>query len=123
VSALTERMLVWRSIIRTAPGPNATINTLGLKTSLGLSRAQGAAAVHAVFGPPRDNSFSRSKDGTYLMRLPSVMRGACAPIAATSSGLTRMGSAKLGLIVSRSGLILGRFANLIEQRSQDYGHD
>jgi hypothetical protein len=44
------------------------------------------------FGPPRNSSFSRSKDGTILMRLPSARGGACAPAAATSLKLTRVGS-------------------------------
>jgi len=42
-------------------------------------------------GLPHDKSFSRSKDRTCLMRLPSDMGGACALTAATSLGLTPMG--------------------------------
>ena len=41
------------------------------------------------FGPPRNNSFSRSKDGTILTRLPA-RGGACAPPAATLLRLTPM---------------------------------
>jgi hypothetical protein len=42
-------------------------------------------------GPPHGKSFCRAKDGTCLMRLPSELGGACAPTAATSLKLTRMG--------------------------------
>jgi hypothetical protein len=44
------------------------------------------------FGPIRNTSFSRSKDGTFLMRLPSELGGTCALLAATSLRLTRMGA-------------------------------
>jgi hypothetical protein len=46
------------------------------------------------FAPPRNNSFSSSKDGTFLMRLPSERSGACAPPAATPLRLTRMGGCR-----------------------------
>ena len=48
------------------------------------------------FGPHRNNSFSRSKDGTFLMRLPSEPGCACAPLAATPLRSTRMGAALPG---------------------------
>jgi hypothetical protein len=47
------------------------------------------------FGPPRNNSFSRPKDGTILMRLPSARGGACTPPAATPLRLTPMGSCRI----------------------------
>jgi hypothetical protein len=46
------------------------------------------------FAPPRNNSFSSSKDATFLMRLPSERSGACAPPAATPLRLTRMGGCR-----------------------------
>jgi hypothetical protein len=44
------------------------------------------------FGPPRNNSFSRSKDRPFLMRLPSEPVCACAPPAATPLRLTGIGN-------------------------------
>jgi hypothetical protein len=48
------------------------------------------------FGPTRNDSFSRSKDGTILMRLPSARGGVCTPPAATPPRLTPVGSCRTG---------------------------
>jgi hypothetical protein len=80
MSAQTDRLLVWRSIrcdpppqsLRRdrCPGTRRTPNTRGLKTSPGGSTRAGSRSSPRVFGPPRNTSFSRFKDGTVLMRLP-----------------------------------------------------
>jgi hypothetical protein len=64
-----------------------TFNPLGLKTFLYHSTRTREPQLSRRLGRPHDNSFSWSKDGTCLMRLPD-MGGACAPIAATSFRLT-----------------------------------
>jgi hypothetical protein len=46
------------------------------------------------FGPPLNKSSSRSKHGTFLMRLPSEPGCACAPPAATPLRLTRIGGCR-----------------------------
>jgi hypothetical protein len=72
------------------PGTQRTLNTPGLKTSLGRSTRTGSRSSPRVSAPPRDTSSSRSKDGTISVRLPSARGGACAPPAATPLRLTRM---------------------------------
>jgi len=88
VSAQTDRLLVWRSIRCDAPGPNAAQHA-GVENISRSFHAHREPQQSTCFGPPRDNSCSRSKDGTYLMRLPG-MGGACAPTANTSFRLTRI---------------------------------
>jgi hypothetical protein len=90
MSAQTDRLLVWRSIRCDAPGLNARSNAGVEKVSTSF-HAPRELQQSTRLGPPHNKSFSRSKDGTFLMRLPSVMRGACAPTAATPLKLTRAG--------------------------------
>jgi hypothetical protein len=90
MSAQADRLLVWRSIRCDAPGLNARSNAEVENVSTSF-HAPREPQQSTRLGPPHNKSFSRSKDGTFLMRLPSVMRGACAPTAATPLKLTRVG--------------------------------
>ena len=57
------------------PGTERTFNTVGKNVSRPFHPYR-EPRQSTRFGPPHNNSFSRSKDGIYLMRLPSGMRGA-----------------------------------------------
>jgi hypothetical protein len=52
------------------PGTKRTLNTLGAENVFRSFHAHREPRQSTRFGPPRDISFSRSKDGTFLMRLP-----------------------------------------------------
>ena len=72
------------------PGPSAAQHA-GVENVSSPFHAQREPQQSTRFGPSRNSSFSRSKDGILLMRLPG-RGGAYAPPAATSLRLTRMGS-------------------------------
>jgi hypothetical protein len=84
---------VWTSIRCDAPGLDARSNAgvENVSTSFHTPREPQRSTP---FGQPRNKSLSRSKDGTFLMRLLSVMGGACTPTAATPLLLTRMGGCR-----------------------------
>jgi hypothetical protein len=96
MSAPTDRLLVWRSIRCDAPGTEGTLNTLGLKTSPGRSTRRGSRSSPRVSARPRDNSFPRCKDETYLMRL-RTRSGSGTNCCYTSLKLTRLGSRRTRL--------------------------
>jgi hypothetical protein len=87
-SAQADRLLVWRLIRCDAPGLHARSNA-GVEIVSSSFHAHREPQLPTRLGPSHDMSFSRSRDGTCLMRLPSVMGGAWAPTAATSLRLTR----------------------------------
>jgi hypothetical protein len=92
MSARTDRLLVWRLIRCDAPGLNVRSSTLGVENVSWSFHAPREPQQSTRFGPPHNKSFSQSKDGTFLMRLPSVMRAAWALNAATPLKLTHVRS-------------------------------
>ena len=92
ISMQTERFLVWRLIRCDALGRSATLQDARVENVSRSFHAHREPQQSTRFGPPRNKSFSRFKEGPFLMRLPSVMVGECAPNAATSLRLTTMGS-------------------------------
>jgi hypothetical protein len=56
-------------------------------------------------------------------RFPGSANPGLKPWAVLYSRFAAKSTSSLSLIVGLSSLILGRFAYLIEQRSQDYGHN
>ena len=82
--------LVWPSIRCDAPR-FTHVQTLGLKTALTSFHAPREPQQSTRLDLPHDKSYSRSKDETPLMRLPSDMGRACAPTAAMSLKFTRVG--------------------------------
>jgi hypothetical protein len=93
MSAQTDRLLVWRSIrcdppsqsLRRdrRPGNKRTLNTLGLKTSLGRSTRTGSRSSPRVSAHLAILAFLGPRHGPILMRLPSARGGAWAPPVAT----------------------------------------
>jgi hypothetical protein len=75
------------------PGPSAAQHA-GVENVPRPFHTQREPQQSTRFGPSRNSSFSRSKDGIFLIRLPSGRCAACAPPAATSLRLTRMGSCR-----------------------------
>jgi hypothetical protein len=76
MSAQTDRLLVQRLIRRDAPGVSAPLNTLGVENVSRSFHAPREPQQSTRLGSPHDKTFSRSKDGTLLMRFPSVRGGA-----------------------------------------------
>jgi hypothetical protein len=95
MSAQTDRLLVWRSIRCDAPGLEARSNA-GVEHVSTSFHTPREPQQSTRLGPPCDKIFSRFKDGTYLMRLPAGMHGACVPTAAASLKLTPMRSSRTG---------------------------
>jgi hypothetical protein len=87
MSARTDRLLVWRSMRCVAQGLNACSNA-GVENVSTSFHAPREPQRSTRFGPPHNKSFSQSKDGTFLMRLPSGMRAAWA-LTATPLKLAR----------------------------------
>src|ERR1700747_3243156 len=87
MSARTDCLLVWRSMSCDAPGLNACSNARveNVSTSFHAPREPQRSTR---FGPPHNRSFSQSKDGTFLMRLPGL-HAAWSLTAATLLKLTR----------------------------------
>jgi hypothetical protein len=103
-SAQTDRSLVSCSIRRDAPGPNATLKTPGLKTSLGSSKRTGSRSSPRVSARYAIIPFSRFKDRTRLMRLPPARGGVRVPPAARSVKLTPIPLLLVGADVFSSNL-------------------
>jgi hypothetical protein len=77
-----------------APGLNARSN-IGVENVARSFHAPREPQQSTRWGRPHGKTFSRSKHGPCLMRLPcSVMGNACALTAATSLKLTRRGSCR-----------------------------
>jgi hypothetical protein len=70
MSAQTDRLLLWHSIRCGAPGPKHQAQHAGVENVSRSFHAQ-REQQSTRFGSPRNMSFSRSKDGTSLMWLPS----------------------------------------------------
>jgi hypothetical protein len=99
------------------PGTKRTLNTLGLKTSLGRSTRTGSRSSPRVSAYLAIISFLGPRTESILMRLPSARGGACAPPAATSLRLTRMGSCR-----TRGGRISESIRNRSRGRGQPPAH-
>jgi hypothetical protein len=80
MSAPTDRLLVWRAMRCDARDPTHAQHA-GVENVSRSFHAHREPQQSTRFGQPRDNSFSRSKDATVLMRRPSARGGACAPPA------------------------------------------
>jgi len=76
------------------PGDPTHAQHTGVENVFRFFHAQREPQQSTRFAPPRNNSFSSSKDGTFLIRLPSERGGVCAPPAATPLRLTRMGGCR-----------------------------
>jgi hypothetical protein len=83
MSAQTDRLLVWRLLRRDVPGLNARSNA-GVENVSTSFHAPREPQQSTRLGLPDHKFFSQPENGTYLMRLPSVMCGARAPIAANA---------------------------------------
>jgi hypothetical protein len=75
MSAQTDRLLVRRSIRCDARNPTHAQHDEVENVSRSF-HAHREPQQSTRFGLPSNNSYSRFKDGTFLMRLPSVMGGA-----------------------------------------------
>jgi hypothetical protein len=74
MSPPTDLFLVWRSVRRDALGPYAR-STLWVENISISFHAQREPQQSKRFGRASRDSFSRSKDGILLMRLPAAMGG------------------------------------------------
>jgi hypothetical protein len=100
MSTLVDLLLVWRSVRCDAPGLNAHVQHAEVENVSWLFHTLREPRQSTRSGPPYDRSCSRSKDGTCLMRLPSVM-GGVRPLLLLRPfvKLTRMGGCRTCLAV------------------------
>jgi hypothetical protein len=113
LSAQTDPLLVWRLTRCDAPGGSTHAQYAGVENVSRSFHAHREPQQSTCLGLPHDKSSSRSRDGSFLMRLPSAPNCACAPAAATSLRLTRIrvcgSKRKRAALQKRRQLRLGGF--------------